>query len=151
MRSQTFRDGLDSVVCVASYRKINLRWMRTLKRSLHAGPYLRVQLLVASAAVWVLYAAGWRMRGSVTAVIQLQGEPLSKHLCTLSCRRSSKTTISTQREVTCCQCYRQGMLANAVACVGSSAAIFLAYTLVLVVRTEPWWQARLHLPFCCNS
>ena len=52
--------------------------------------------------------------------------------------------------MTCCQCYRQGMLANVVACVGSSAAIFLAYTLVLVVRTEPWWQARPHLQLCCN-
>jgi hypothetical protein len=34
------------------------------------------------------------------------------------------------------------MLAKVVACVGSSAGIFLAYTLVLVVRTQPWWQAR---------
>ena len=117
----------------------------------HAGPYLRVQLLVASAAVWVLYAAGGRVRGSVAAVIQLQGEPLSKHLCMPSCRRSSKTTGSTWTDVTCCQCSRQGMLANVVACVGSSAAIFLAYTLVLVVRTEPWWQARLHLLFAATA
>ncbi|KAK9840558.1 hypothetical protein WJX81_000987 [Elliptochloris bilobata] len=39
-----------------------------------------------------------------------------------------------------------GMLAKVVACVGSSAAVFLAYTLVLVVRTEPWWQAQYFIP-----
>ena len=65
----------------------------------------------------------------------------------LSCCRSGDTVRAMWAELRSRQCWWQGMLAQVVACVGSSAAVFLAYTLVLVVRTEPWWQARQYPPF----
>ena len=43
----------------------------------------------------------------------------------------------------------QGMLLQALLSLGSSAAVFLTYTLTLVVRTSPWWQPQArssHLP-----
>lgn len=40
----------------------------------------------------------------------------------------------------------QGMLAQALACIGSSAAIFLSYTLLVVVRTQPWWMPQYFIP-----
>jgi hypothetical protein len=40
----------------------------------------------------------------------------------------------------------QGMLAQALACIGSSAAVFLSYTLLFVVRTRPWWAPQYFIP-----
>lgn len=40
----------------------------------------------------------------------------------------------------------QGMLAHIVVCVGTSAGVFLCYTLLLVVRTQPWWEAQYFIP-----
>lgn len=31
-------------------------------------------------------------------------------------------------------------------CIGAAAALFLCYTLLLVVRTEPWWEAQYFIP-----
>lgn len=38
------------------------------------------------------------------------------------------------------------MLAQILACVGAGAAIFLTYTLLVVVRTEPWYSPQYFIP-----
>ena len=97
--------------------------------------------------------------------------PLASYLCSL-CEPLHLAVLTVFREGSCLRCQRafiplqksscsccsvsllfctevqilpvwQGMLAKVIGCVGTSAAIFLGYTLVLVVRTQPWWQVRL--------
>ena len=38
------------------------------------------------------------------------------------------------------------MLTHISGCVGVSAGVFICYTLLMVVRTEPWWQAQYFIP-----
>lgn len=38
------------------------------------------------------------------------------------------------------------MLAQVLACIGASAAIFLTYTLLAVVQTEPWYSPQYFIP-----
>ena len=38
------------------------------------------------------------------------------------------------------------MFLHITGCIGASAAVFLCYTLLLVVRTEPWWQPQYFIP-----
>ena len=38
------------------------------------------------------------------------------------------------------------MLAQVLTCIGASAAIFLSYTLLVVVRTEPWYSPQYFIP-----
>ena len=38
------------------------------------------------------------------------------------------------------------MLMHIITCIGASAALFLCYTLLLVVRTTPWWEAQYFIP-----
>lgn len=33
-----------------------------------------------------------------------------------------------------------------LSCVGSSAGVFLCYTLLFVVRTQPWWAPQYFIP-----
>ena len=40
----------------------------------------------------------------------------------------------------------QGMLAQVLTCIGTSAAVFLSYTLLVVVRTEPWYSPQYFIP-----
>ena len=40
----------------------------------------------------------------------------------------------------------QGMLTHITGCIGVSAGVFICYTLLMVVRTEPWWQAQYFIP-----
>lgn len=40
----------------------------------------------------------------------------------------------------------QGMLLQIIACLGIATSAFLCYTLVLVVRTDPWWAAQYFIP-----
>ncbi|KAK9810214.1 hypothetical protein WJX72_006730 [[Myrmecia] bisecta] len=39
-----------------------------------------------------------------------------------------------------------GMLCHALVSVGSAAAVFLSYGLLLIIRTKPWWQAQYFIP-----
>jgi ABC-type iron transport system FetAB permease component len=38
------------------------------------------------------------------------------------------------------------MLVQTLSCVGSSAGVFLCYTLLFVVRTQPWWAPQYFIP-----
>ena len=38
------------------------------------------------------------------------------------------------------------MLAQILMCIGASAAVFLTYTLLVVVRTEPWYSPQYFIP-----
>ena len=38
------------------------------------------------------------------------------------------------------------MLAQILTCIGASAAIFLTYTLLVVVQTEPWYSPQYFIP-----
>jgi len=38
------------------------------------------------------------------------------------------------------------MLAQVLTCIGASAAVFLTYTLLVVVRTEPWYSPQYFIP-----
>ena len=38
------------------------------------------------------------------------------------------------------------MLAQILTCIGASAAVFLSYTLLVVVRTEPWYSPQYFIP-----
>lgn len=38
------------------------------------------------------------------------------------------------------------MFVHITTCIGASAAILLCYTLLLVVRTSPWWEAQYFIP-----
>lgn len=40
----------------------------------------------------------------------------------------------------------KGMFMQIIACLGAATSIFLSYTLVLVVRTSPWWAAQYFIP-----
>ncbi len=40
----------------------------------------------------------------------------------------------------------QGMLLQTLTCLGSSAGVFLCYTLLFVVRTQPWWAPQYFIP-----
>jgi putative ABC transport system permease protein len=40
----------------------------------------------------------------------------------------------------------QGMLVHIILCIGASASTFLCYTLLLVVRTTPWWAPQYFIP-----
>ena len=40
----------------------------------------------------------------------------------------------------------QGMLAQILTCIGASAAVFLTYTLLVVVQTEPWYSPQYFIP-----
>jgi putative ABC transport system permease protein len=40
----------------------------------------------------------------------------------------------------------QGMFLHITFCIGASASLFICYTLLLVVRTHPWWQAQYFIP-----
>lgn len=40
----------------------------------------------------------------------------------------------------------QGMLLQTLSCLGSSAGVFLCYTLLFVVRTQPWWAPQYFIP-----
>lgn len=42
--------------------------------------------------------------------------------------------------------HSQGVFLHVTACTGASAAIFLCYTLLVVVRTSPWWEAQYFIP-----
>ncbi len=35
------------------------------------------------------------------------------------------------------------MLLYTLASIGSSSALFLSYSLLVVVRTQPWWQPQV--------
>ena len=51
-------------------------------------------------------------------------------------------TQAVRPEHCCLPWWLQGMLLQALLSLGSSAAVFLMYTLTLVVRTSPWWQPQ---------
>ena len=38
------------------------------------------------------------------------------------------------------------MLLQTLSCLGSSAGVFLCYTLLFVVRTQPWWAPQYFIP-----
>ena len=38
------------------------------------------------------------------------------------------------------------MLAQILTCIGASAAVFLTYTLLVVVQTEPWYSPQYFIP-----
>ncbi|EIE21804.1 putative membrane protein [Coccomyxa subellipsoidea C-169] len=40
----------------------------------------------------------------------------------------------------------KGMLLQTLSCVGTSAGVFLSYTLLFVVRTHPWWAPQYFIP-----
>ncbi|CAL8471622.1 g11164 [Coccomyxa elongata] len=40
----------------------------------------------------------------------------------------------------------KGMLLQTLSCLGSSAGVFLCYTLLFVVRTQPWWAPQYFIP-----
>jgi putative ABC transport system permease protein len=40
----------------------------------------------------------------------------------------------------------KGMFLHIMCCIGASASLFICYTLLLVVRTHPWWQAQYFIP-----
>ena len=42
--------------------------------------------------------------------------------------------------------WMQGMLAQILTCIGASAAVFLTYTLLVVVQTEPWYSPQYFIP-----
>ena len=37
----------------------------------------------------------------------------------------------------------QGMLLQTLVSIGSASALFLSYSLLVVVRTQPWWQPQV--------
>ena len=38
------------------------------------------------------------------------------------------------------------MLVQILTCIGASAAVFLTYTLLVVVQTEPWYSPQYFIP-----
>ena len=44
---------------------------------------------------------------------------------------------------TALMCAAQGMLLYTLASIGSASALFLSYSLLVVVRTRPWWQPQV--------
>lgn len=124
---------------------------------LHPGSHLHLQSVVAGAPLCLLHASRGLPRSGPETSIHLQSVnfPPDIHLhypCLVRepvleffrCQqeRAARCAISLAADVL----PAQGMLLNAVTCVGSSAGVFLCYTLLFVVRTQPWWAPQYFIP-----
>ncbi len=127
---------------------------------LHPGPNLHVQSLVAGTPVCLLHALRWQPGGGAETCVHLQGAPgcplravkeatiqaqcLSLQAGNIQWEDYSRSLVSKNKHL--CHSSVQGMLLQTLSCVGTSAGVFLSYTLLFVVRTQPWWAPQYFIP-----
>jgi len=105
---------------------------------IHPCPHLQLPSVVSGGWIFTGHAACGKLGGFLKATADVQGERSF-------CISSTESVCDTQHSIVNLVC-QQGMFLHIMCCIGASASLFICYTLLLVVRTHPWWQAQYFIP-----